>query len=255
MERKDIIITAFSCGGKMKCKKEAETFKEPPIVLSVPGGSEEGFIQTARDFRAKNSILDSFLKSKLKNNIQPRRICLVSFDIGWAWTTQILRSKRDIGRIDTIIVIDGIHTTSLKAWIDFARKTAKGGDQSPKLWLAHTQGKLKRSVSAKTTNAKIFRQARPKSSGMTVATVPDYIFCVSKFQKPITVYSKDETPKRKIYHSDPLDCYEQHGNLVRCEYEGNTKQDHIYAAQYVQPRFWRWLRDMWYNINTGVVFD
>jgi hypothetical protein len=89
MER-DIIISAFACGGKMSCKKEAEKFAEPPLVLTVPGGSSSGFRKTGMKYKKNNTILDNFLKAKAKN-VTPRRICLVTFSAGWAWSTEILR--------------------------------------------------------------------------------------------------------------------------------------------------------------------
>jgi hypothetical protein len=247
MER-DIIISAFACGGKMSCKKEAEKFAEPPLVLTVPGGSSSGFRKTGMKYKKNNTILDNFLKAKAKN-VTPRRICLVTFSAGWAWSTEILRTKLDPKRIDTIIVMDGIHTRNLDGWYRFAELCL--AENGPKLFMAHTQIKPP-FVSTKTTNTKIIDSARPKA-GNWLITIPTYVWDVD-LEKPISIYSKIERPKTKIYHDDPLHTYEAVGNVVRVEYEGGKAQDHIYNAQYAQPRYWEWVRNLWKDPNYGVKY-
>ena len=236
----------------MNCKKEAEKFAEPPVVLMVPGGSSSGFRKTALNFKSNNSILDSFFASKL-TKVKPRRVCLVSFSAGWAWSTEVLRAKKDIDRVDSTIVMDGIHTSNLNAWYSYAEKAAVGGLDSPKLWLAHTQIKPKY-VSTKTTNTKIIDHARSTVSNSELLTIPAYVWDVT-LESPISVYSKIERPKTKIYHTDPLGSFESIGNVARFEYEGNRAQDHIYNAHYVQPRFWNWLRDLWSNPKSGIFWE
>jgi hypothetical protein len=246
MER-DIVISAFACGGKMSCKKEAEKFKEPPYLVTVPGGSSSGFRKTGMKYKKGNTILDNFLKAKAKS-IKPRRICMITFSAGWAWSTEVLRTKLDPSRIDAVIVMDGIHTRNLDGWYRFAELAAKGG---PKLFMAHTQIKPP-FVSAKATNTKIIDSARSKATnGQHLITVPSYVWDVD-LEKPISIYSKIERPKTKIYHDDPLHTFEAVGNVVRVEYEGGKAQDHIYNAQYSQPRYWHWLRDLWADPNSGV---
>ena len=56
----------------MKCKKEAVKFSSSPVIVSVSGGSEQGFSDKAKEFRESSSILDNFFASKLKK-IKPRR--------------------------------------------------------------------------------------------------------------------------------------------------------------------------------------
>lgn len=241
---RDIIITAFSCGGKMKCKKEALLFKDPPLILNIPGGSKDGFIKTAKSIKDKGSILDPLFNAK---NINPRRVCLISFDVGWSWVTEVLRCKKDLSRIDTILIIDGIHTSSLQAWIKYAKLAVEGDSR---LWMVHTQNQPAQGTSARTTNAKIAKRVKLE---LPIITVPDYILNVEPFEKPITIYSKHDTPKRKIYQKDSLCLFEQYGNLVRFEYQGNKTQDQIYTTQYVQPIFWKWLRELW-EAEDGVLF-
>jgi hypothetical protein len=252
MDERDVIVSAFNCGGKMSCTKEAEKFAEPPLTLNVPGGSSSGFRATASQYRANNSVLDGFFT---KHKVKPRRVCLISFSAGWAWTTEVLRAKLDIPRIDTIIVMDGIHTPSLAGWFSYAELAAKGGNKAPKLWMAHTQIKPP-FVSAKTTNTKIIDHARATvpEGEKNLLTIPSEVWGV-RLEKSITVYSKIENPKNKIYHEDPLASFEQIGNIARFEYEGNRAQDHIYNAQYAQPRYWEWLRRIWKDKDAGVRWE
>jgi hypothetical protein len=84
-------------------------------------------------------------------------------------------------------------------------------------------------------------------------TIPTYVWDVD-LEKPISIYSKIERPKTKIYHDDPLHTYEAVGNVVRVEYEGGKAQDHIYNAQYAQPRYWEWVRNLWKDPNYGVKY-
>jgi len=253
MAERDVIIAAFACGGKMNCKAESKKFKEIPIIINVPGGSSSGFKKTAQAFRAKNSILNQFLLSRKElKNVKIRRVCLLSFSAGWAWSTEVLRAKKDLERIDTVIVMDGIHTPNLKAWNAFAGLASIGGLNAPKLWMAHTQIKPP-FISAKTTNSKIMGTLY--SENTTGMTIPEYIWKAELENTPISVYSKIESPKNKLYHKDPLLTFEHIGNAARFEYEGGRAQDHIFNAQYTQPRFWRWLREVWTDPEHGVHWE
>ena len=246
MEERDIIISAFAGGGKMSCKKEVAKFKEPPHLITVPGGTSSGFRKTALSYRKNNTILDNLFRDKAKN-IKPRRVAMITFADGWSWSTEVLRAKLDIPRIDTIIVMDGIHTRSLNGWYNFAKLAAFG---KPRLFMAHTQIKPS-CVSAKATNTNIIDSVFPKIKGRL--NVPRYIWDAA-LEKPISVYSKSEHPKTKMYQKDPLHTLEVVGNVVRVEYEGSKAQDHTYNAQYVQPRFWEWLRNLWDDPESGVRF-
>lgn len=243
----DVIVSSFACGGKMKCSKEIEAFSEPPALISVSGGSIDGFVETAQSYNKNDSILDGFLSAKLKG-IVPRRICLVSFSDGWSWISSVLKCKKDIDRIDTIIVVDGIYTFN-KCWVDFANKAAKGN--SPKLWLAHCSRKVDNCVTPKTTNNRIYNAANTNGKG---AKIPTYILNVELEKIPTTIYSKDEIPRHKLYHEDTLIQAKSKGNLVLLSYDGDKIQDQIYLQQYVQPRLWRWLREIWTDPDVGVCF-
>ena len=236
----------------MSCKTESEKFKDPPYLITVPGGSSSGFRKTGMKYKKNNSILDNFLKAKAKN-IKPRRICMITFSAGWAWSTEVLRTKLDPARIDTVVVMDGIHTRSLDGWYRFAELALRGGPNGPRLFMAHTQIKPP-FVSSKTTNTKIIDSARSKANKNYLITIPTYIWDAD-LEKPVSIYSKIENPKTKIYHDDPIDTFEAVGSIARVEYKGGKAQDHIYNAQYTQPRFWHWLRDLWADPNSGVRYE
>ncbi len=266
MER-DIIVTALSCGGKMNCKKEAALFREPPIIVSVPGAasgttldSVDGFIRTAKIYRAHNSVLDGFFAARNElSAVRPRRVCLVGFSAAWSWITAVLKASGDRGRIDAVLMLDGPNTSGLKAWTDYAELAAKGGRAAPKLWLAHpNKPSATTFISSQNTSTRIIRTARHTDNaafGLEHGLkIPDFIVNTADIAFPISVFSKAETPTKKIYHKDPIVACESVGNVVRLAFEGDTIQDSIYIAQYVQPRFWQWLRQLWEDPSAGVLF-
>ena len=249
MESRDIIISANACGGKMKCTIEAEKFSQPPIVLTVPGGgTSEGFRRLAQGYRMNHSVLDRFLSVQLGRKglfkkVKPRRIFLVSYGDGWPWVAEVLRSKKDVLRIDTVLVMNGITTRSLKAWTEFAVR-AEPRNNAPKLWLVHNQLKGVSPAHKRIINA-------AKDAGLAVA--PSYFDEPSEIF-PIKVYSKNERPKIKLFHSDPLAEMERAGNVARFEYAGKTAHDELYVVHHVQPRFWHWLRHLWKDTYSGVFY-
>lgn len=253
MESRDIIISVNACGGKMKCQVEAQKFNCPPIVLTVPGGSADGFRKTAQAHRKNHTVLDSFLavmlgRKGLSKKVKPRRICLVSWGEGWTWISEVLQAKKDVPRIDTVLVMNG--ASSSKAWLEFAAR-CEGRMNSSKLWLVHNQIKK-----VEPANKRIFKAVTDRNVRINI---PSYIGsggaagCVSE-GFPIRVYSKTETPKTKFFHHDPLMEVERAGNVARFEYGGNSAHDELYLAHHVQPRFWHWLRDLWKDPYSGVFY-
>ncbi|NJO18549.1 MAG: hypothetical protein HC877_23310 [Thioploca sp.] len=106
-------------------------------------------------------------------------------------------------------------------------------------------------VSAKTTNKELIDYAQTIYSNSEPITIPSYVISYD-IEKPINIYSS-VTKNTKIFDKDTLVEFGVVGNVGRFEFSGNTPQDHIYIAQYVQPRFWNWLRDLW-QTNEGVYF-
>jgi hypothetical protein len=251
--RSDVIISALSCGGGMKCGKAAAQFDERPTVLKAWPGPLVS--------RKNGSILDALFETE---RLTPRRVAVICVDEGAAYAALLLRNKKDAHRIDTIFVMDGYFTRSLKCWTNYAERAARGGfkidgKHNPKLWL---------------TNSNFWKGAKLPIQPLTAATriVDDSISAVhtmpyggrgwkipryirrAELPEKIKVYSGEETPKYKFYHRDTLVSCETVGNVARFEYEGNKLQDHLYLCHHVQPRFWRWLSDLWKDPTSGVFY-
>jgi hypothetical protein len=255
MGKRDVIISALACGGKMSCRKQAAEFKEPPAIISINsgtgvstgGGTVKGFRKAAGVYKknGKGSILDGVLATQ--KTLEPRRIALVSYLDGWSFIHEILKSK-DSDRIDTIIVLEGINTRSTEPWKRYA--------ENGRLWLATTESKHKTSSSV-TAARDISSEFAPagKNAGYNEArdSIPKYITEVI-LDKSVSIYSKEETPKTKMFHEDPLYGKTFLGKLVVLQYRGKQVQDRTYIQQYVQPRLWRWLRELWKDPTNGIVF-
>jgi hypothetical protein len=247
MVERDVIISALACGGKMSCRKQAAEFAEPPVVINInsstgvptEGATVQGFKQVAKTLKTNKSVLEVLLATQAKN-IQPRRVCLVSHLEGWGFIHEVLKTD-DYKRIDTIICLEGPNARSVDNWKRYYQKT-KG-----RLWLAHTK-----KASCENSVIEICRFLPTTNNCRKTIKVPDYI---SKpiFDKSISIYSKGETPKTKIYHQDTLCFTETTLRVVNLGYEGQSTQDQMYIQQYVQPRLWRWLREIWAN-DEGVIF-
>ena len=251
MVERDVIISALACGGKMSCRKQAAEFAEPPVVINInsstgvptDGASVQGFKQVAKTLKTNQSVLDGLFATQAKN-IQPRRVCLISYLEGWGFIHEVLKTD-DYKRIDTIICLEGPNARSVDNWKRYYQKT-KG-----RLWLAHTQGKQQR-VSCENSVIEIRRFPPYSNNCRRTIQIPAYIINPS-FDKSVSIYSKGETPKTKIYHKDTLRHGEATQRLATFEYEGQSAQDQMYIQQYVQPRLWRWLREIWAT-DEGVIF-
>jgi hypothetical protein len=241
MGARDVIITALACGGKMSCRKQAAEFAEPPAIISINsstgvstgGGTVQGFRKAASEYRKSGdgSVLKGVLKTQ--KNLRPRRIALVSYLAGWSFIHELLKYDFPVA-INTIIVLDGINTRSIDPWEGYA---AHG-----KLWLAFSQSTHKTASSRSAANKlNSLLPGHPKD-------LPKYL-AEAQLEKSVSIYSKNETPKTKIYHTDPLvkSTYttQDGSELMSLEYKGAQSQDQTYVQQYVQPRLWRLLREHW----------
>ncbi|NJO18548.1 MAG: hypothetical protein HC877_23305 [Thioploca sp.] len=124
----DIILCAFNCGGSFNCSEEAEKFSQPPKLVYIPGNGSNAFKQYAINNHKNDSVLDNILKDV-------GRVALITFSAGWGFTTEVLKSKKDRERIDTIILLDGLHQTTLDDWKAFVLLAGRGGKNAPKLWM------------------------------------------------------------------------------------------------------------------------
>lgn len=236
MAKKDIIISALACGGKMSCRKQAAEFKDIPTVINInssigvptDGGTVNGFKKAANALRKDGSVLKGLFELQ---NIEPRRIALISYMDGWSFIHEVL--KEETFDIDTIIVLEGLNTRSLDRWVNFSKKG--------RLWMAQSQAPHK-TISSKIAAKKIISQ---ETSGKE-SSIHDLVINPA-FEKSISIYSKSENPKTKIYHKDTLIESSSVGNVVNLQYDGKQVQDQTYIQQYVQPRLWKWLAETWNN--------
>lgn len=250
MVKRDVIISALACGGKMSCRKQAVEFGDPPAVISINsstgvstgGGTIDGFRKAAQEYKKQGngSILQGVFNTQ--KNLQPNRVALVSYLDGWSFINEVVKSD-DFTRIDTIIVLEGLNTRSsslLRQWEDFADKK--------KLVLVYSQAPHK-TASSKSACSKIVTPFINEKR----LELPEYIKSPA-WDKSISIYSKTETPKTKIYHSDPLVNSWYSKSIMALEYAGKQSQDQTYIQQYVQPRIWQWLREQWKDPTTGHVW-
>ncbi len=230
----------------MSCRKQAGEFSEPPAVININsstgistgGGTVRGFRKAASEYRKSGdcSILKGVLKTQ--KNLQPRRVALISYLDGWGFIHEILKSE-DWKQIDTVIVLEGLNTRSTNIWVRYANKG--------RLWMAYSQTPHKTASCHASSRGIVqhFINEREES-------LPSYFS--DKLDKSVSIYSKNETPKTKIYHEDPLKISWVSRSVAALQYAGKQAQDRTYIQQYVQPRLWRWLSDIWKDPTNGIVF-
>jgi len=251
MGARDVIISALACGGKMSCRKEASEFKNPPLVININsssgistgGGTVQGFRKSASEYRKLGGgpgILKGIFKANKLKLTDVGRVCLVSYKEGWGFIHEVLKYDFPIA-IDTIMVLDGLNTRSLDPW--------EGYSWHGNLWLAYSQTPHKTASSKSAANKLI-------GDYPTDLKIPTYI-ADAKLDKSVTIYSKSETPKTKIFHKDPLvkthysrRNFKFAGEMMSLEYTGKQAQDQTYIQQYVQPRLWKLLRERWSKRRT-----
>lgn len=244
-KKENIIISVSACGGKMNCRKQAAEFSNPPVVININssngagistgGATIQGFKDAAKAYKeGQKNILDNILlKSNIKN---PEKICLISYLDGWSFIHEILKTqakqKYDFSNDNiTIIILEGLNSRNLDCW-KYYLKT--GGN----LWLAYTE-RTHKIISCKAAAQNLLKNCRKTNN-----EIPEYITSLD-FDKSVSIYSKQEQPKTKIYHSDPFIKGVNKGNLCCLQYGGKQLQDQTYIQQYVQPRLWRWLKEKW----------
>jgi hypothetical protein len=260
-QKRDVIISALACGGKMSCRKQAAEFDDPPLVININSSigvptnnaTVRGFRKTASAVRSHlsgcgSSVLRTLFSSQ---KVEPRRVALVSYLEGWSFIHEILKTD-DAARIDTIIVLDGINTKSLGPWFRYLDGYCLTGPS--KLWLAtsHSAHKTAKSLGVGVRLTK-------ETDETWQVPLPEYITNVD-LGTGVSIYSKDENPKTKIFQQDTL---REQVNIVSPKgggfsflgYEGKLKQDQTYVQQYVQPRLWKRLAEQWKDPTTGQAWE
>jgi hypothetical protein len=150
-------------------------------------------------------------------------------------------------RVDAVILLDGLHTADLAPFTRFASAAAAGDAAGPMLVMAHSQI-VPPYVSTKTTNTAVMAATIAACPGKDVDLAPEYVTS-AQLDAPITLGNQYG---RHTFDHDVLVEQDNVGNAWRLEYEGNSAAIHIYIAQLVQPRLWRWLGERWNNPATGV---
>lgn len=232
---KNVILTAFACGKSAPCERWAsEMFDEPAAVGWVPGANSSQFEASGRDAAAD---VESWAAAKARCPAdEVGRIAVVTFSAGWGFAYRLLLNSAASERVDSLIVLDGIHTHDLSGFKRFAAKAATG---SKMMVLAHSQI-VPPYVPTKVTNREIMAAATQANPG-SCELAPDYVTS-ALLPGPIACGNQYG---RETYQSDPLVEQDNSGGAWRLEYRGGNAAIHIYIANHVQPRIWRMLADRW----------
>lgn len=239
---KDLIFAAYSCSALAPCRKWASAFFDNyPTVLEIPGNGSVVFSQAG-------TIIGNDLQGWLerRGHDDPDRIAVVTFSAGWGFVHSLLATQAR-ERIDTILLLDGLHTKErLEPWFEFGSRAARGGPQQPLLAMFHSQI-VPPYVSAKAACQKVYSGAiaRLETYSALSETPPDPLPTKVQFDRPrriVTSYGS------RIWTDEPLATWQGVGNLYRFEYAGNDAATHVYIAQHVQPLAWQMLADRW---NSG----
>jgi len=245
MDERDVIISVLGCGGKMSCAKEAKKFKNPPLVvninssggISTGGGTVQGFRKAAKEYKTNGSIIDGILE---KHNVTPRRICLVSYLDGWSFIHEILKVEPE--RVCEVICLEGLNTKSTSVWSDYAFEV--GHD----IIFAYTE-RTHKTASSRSAAMSVMKDLVAGDTGyfdkQNKRKILEHSPDSDDLKKSISIYSKNETPKTKIYHKDPiLKSYRVQG-VQSFLFSGKKLQDQTYIQQYVQPKLWEVLKRKW----------
>ncbi len=237
----DICLTAFSCSGSAPCSLWAhEYFNEMPRVVWVPGTNSTQFEAVGTD-AGRDLVGWAAQRAKCETR-DVRRIAVVTFSAGWGFVHRLLNSPAR-QRIDSIILLDGMHTNDLTAAKLFAADAA-----NKRTWLCMAHSQIKPPfVSTSITNREVMRGAYATGvQGCEIA--PEYVTS-AVLDKPVTLGNQYG---RRTFDHDPLVEQDNVGDAWRLEYEGDNAAIHIYCASFVQPRLWRWLGERWADTERGV---
>ena len=242
----DIVLTAFSCSAAAPCGDWAKRwFKEPPRVVWVPGANSQQFenvgISAGQDLVAWAAAHAQCLPSEV------RRIAAVTFSAGWGFAYRLMRSPT-VGMLDTVLLLDGMHTTDLGGPKVFAECAAHGAEDNPTLIMAHSQI-VPPFVSSTTTNNEIMAAALACwPSPLPELMAPDYV-SHAVLDQPVTCGNQYG---KRTFTTDPLCKQSNCGNAWCLEYADASAAGHIYIATVAQPRYWRWLAERWAEPTAGV---
>jgi hypothetical protein len=249
---RDVILTAFANSSQAPCDKWAlKYFKEPPIVLTVPGGGGPEFRAACIRWAKTGDLFRAALK-ELKpefKDVEIGRRGLCTFSVGWAFAEELLKFEAERNRLSAFLLEDGCHANDLKNWILFATRAA---NMEATMIMAHTLI-VPPFVSTSKTNSEIFKKASEANSNaqdkpMVEEAPPEYILNAQLPTSGITIKlgaSPNLPAESKTWTKDPLLDWENRGNLTRLRFSGTGRCDHRYIAWYVAERLWQWLGQSW----------
>ena len=244
----DVILTCFACSPASPCQIWASKyFKDPPIVLNIPGQGGGDFRNKIRAWAKTGDVFTAALHeltpmAVAAPNFELGRRGLVTFSAGWSAAEELLKLKIERDRLDAALILDGIHTEELDPFIQFATKAA---NMEAFMVMAHS-AIVPPFVSSSKTNNTIFSTAEEKNTKnefwpMTEEVPPEYI-THAVLESPITIKSTFATTTWK---EDPFDGWSNRGNLNCLAYKGDTAETHIYISRHVAERCWKWLGEVW----------
>lgn len=253
MTKRDVILTCYACTASAPCTKWAkELFGEEPLVISVPG-SGDTFTRKGRQWVATGDAFRSALNELAPQyrGLEIGRRALITFDQGWLFGNEILRSARERHLLDAYLVEDGLHSSDLDHWVEYSKNAARS-----EAWmlLAHTRINPSRDF-----NYDVFRRAKEANDQDLEASklankAPGYMTHpgVPTDGIKITVGATRNHEGRvivpahtKVWDMDPLLAWENRGNLWRFEYDGISRADHLYILQEAGYRCWKMLAEHW----------
>lgn len=258
MTKRDVVLTVYACSALAPCTRWAkELFTIEPLVISVPG-SGDSFTRKGKQWAATGDAFKAAISELAPQyrGLDIGRRALVTFDVGWRLGEELLKSARERSLLDAYLLEDGLHTSALDHWVEYATRAA--GTEALMV-MAHTRIKPP-FISARETNTEVFRRAKerndqdPLAPKVTHETLPDFL---AKPEVPaggwkVTVGAIRDAEGRitaaaytKVWDNDPLALWESRGNLWRLEYDGNDRPDHLFIAQEAAHRMWRMLAEHW----------
>ena len=245
----DVILTCFACSPASPCQIWANSyFKDPPIVLNIPGQGGGDFRNKIRAWAKTGDVFTAALHelapmAVAAPNFKLGRRGLVTFSAGWTAAEELLKISSERDRLDAALILDGIHTKELDPFVQFATRAA---NMEAFMVMAHS-AIIPPFISSTKTNSKIFLAAEENNTNaeeyypMTEEAPPDYI-THAVLESPITIKSVYGTTTWK---EDPFDGWSNRGNLNCLAYKGDTAETHIYIARHVAERCWKWLGQEW----------
>ena len=247
----DVILTCFACSPASPCQIWANKyFKDPPIVLNIPGQGGGDFRNKIRAWAKTGDVFTAALHELAPSviaapNFTLGRRGLVTFSVGWSAAEELLKLKSDglseLDKLDAAIFLDGIHTQELDPFIRLATDFASGDGFGI---MAHS-AIVPPFISSTKTNNLIFDAAVKNNDESefqrTEEAPPDYI-TNAILESPITIKSVYGTT---TWTQDPFDGWSNRGNLNCLAYKGDTAETHIYISRHVAERCWKWLGEVW----------